>query len=104
MADAINFAVGGTGAPIVQQPRTPAVTVDTPQSSTEIAAKQLRDGLTQPKPLSARIVDDPLAGVVVTQQLDSEGQVAQQTPSISVLAYLRNGLTIEGLPKESTTA
>jgi len=106
MVDAINTGNGGfavtpatqnrvvsplSGSDVVAVPTTaPAST-----SSTTTAAVSL---------LKARTFDDPLAGVLVSQQLDAEGNIRQQTPSSSVLAYLQNGLTIEGYPKQSVTA
>jgi len=103
MADVVNTVGGVAGTTVGQQPTR--VFADTTPKTADTAIKTLNAGSpTQASPLSARLFDDPLAGIVVSQQLDSQGQIVTQTPSSSVLAYLRNGLTIEGLPKQSTSA
>jgi len=52
--------------------------------------------------ISPRISQDALAGALVTEFSDANGQVTQQVPSKAALAYLRAGLTAEGnaKPKE----
>ena len=52
--------------------------------------------------ISPRIVVDPLAGPI-TQFLNSTGQVQSQIPSSAVVAYLRAGLTSQGLSKPNET-
>lgn len=47
---------------------------------------------------SARIIIDPVAGVI-TEYLDQKGDVQDQSPSSSVVAYLRAGLTAQGFSK-----
>ena len=47
---------------------------------------------------------DPSTGVFITEQLDSRGDVSYQNPQGITLAYLRNGLTAAGLPKQTVTA
>ncbi|MGE3770068.1 MAG: hypothetical protein AB7G06_03870 [Bdellovibrionales bacterium] len=51
-----------------------------------------------PQPISPRIVQDSLAGAVVTEFVGSNGEVSQQVPSQAALAYLRAGLTAQGAP------
>lgn len=51
--------------------------------------------------ISPRIVVDPSAGVII-QFLSSSGQVQNQIPSSTVVAYLRAGLTPDGLQKPQT--
>jgi hypothetical protein len=53
-------------------------------------------------PISPRIVVDPLAGVI-TQFLSATGQLESQIPSAAVVAYLRAGLTPDGLAKPTIT-
>jgi hypothetical protein len=48
------------------------------------------------QPLNPRLVYDRLAGVVVTEFLNSSGVVQLQAPSAAVLAYLRVGLGSDG--------
>lgn len=48
--------------------------------------------------ISPRLVVDPRAGVLI-QYLNNNGEVATQIPSTTVVAYLRAGLTAEGLNK-----
>lgn len=101
MTDAVNNISTATGTITVPTPvRAPAAAVD----STSAAAQLKSSGPTLPAALTGRLIDDPLASIVIQQQLDSEGHVVSQTPSSSVLAYLRNGLTIDGYPKNSKTA
>lgn len=51
-----------------------------------------------------RVQLDPTAGVIL-EFLDSEGEVQTQTPSFVVVAYLRAGLTRDGLrPEEEGTS
>jgi len=53
----------------------------------------------------SRTLSDPLAKVVITQYLDNSGdQVVFQSPPSTVVAYLQNGLTVNGYPQKSTTA
>ena len=47
-------------------------------------------------PLNPRLSFDSRAGVVVTQFLNTRGDVQAQTPSNAVLAYLRTGLSADG--------
>jgi hypothetical protein len=49
--------------------------------------------------ISPRIIDNASAGVIVTEYLDSSGKVVSQNPSSTVIAYLRAGLTAQGLSK-----
>jgi hypothetical protein len=49
-------------------------------------------------PISPRIVVDPLAGVI-TEFLNTTGQVQSQIPSAAVVAYLRVGLDASGQAK-----
>ncbi|MFA6279384.1 MAG: hypothetical protein WC612_01145 [Bdellovibrionales bacterium] len=48
--------------------------------------------------LSPRITSDPATGVLIAQYLSSTGEKQLQFPSTAVVAYLRSGLTAEGLP------
>ncbi len=48
--------------------------------------------------ISPRITVDPSAGVII-QYLGSNGQVQNQIPSETVVAYLKAGLTADGLQK-----
>src|ERR1700733_9769662 len=68
------------------------------------AAASALKPLTQPSDssISPRIVVDPSAGVIF-QSLSSTGQIQNQIPSTTVVAYLRAGLTPQGLSKPQTT-
>ena len=48
---------------------------------------------------SSRLIDNPLAGVVVTQYLDTRGTIVTQVPSAVIVAYLQDGLTSNGESK-----
>ncbi|MDP9127119.1 MAG: hypothetical protein M3N08_02505 [Pseudomonadota bacterium] len=50
--------------------------------------------------ISPRIVVDPSAGVII-QFLSSTGSVQSQIPSATIVAYLKAGLTSDGLHKVS---
>ncbi len=49
--------------------------------------------------VSPRLVSDPSAGVII-QYLNSDGTVQSQIPSTAVVAYLRAGLTAQGLSRQ----
>jgi hypothetical protein len=51
--------------------------------------------------ISPRIIDNASAGVIITEYLDSSGKVVSQNPSSTVVAYLRAGLTAQGLSKHT---
>ena len=55
---------------------------------------------------ASRQVEDPLAGVLITQSVGVDGQVVNQFPSTAVVAYLREGLSSDGgpLPKDGAQA
>jgi hypothetical protein len=84
---------GGTQAPT--GPSSAAV-VSLPQSN--IDSKPLTQA--NSTPISPRIVVDPLAGVI-TEFLNTNGQLQSQIPSAAVVAYLRAGLTPDGQTKPS---
>ena len=50
---------------------------------------------------SQRLVVDPTVGFITQYVSSRSGDVLSQYPSETVVAYLRNGLTAEGLPKAS---
>ncbi|MDD3371109.1 MAG: hypothetical protein PHE27_04705 [Alphaproteobacteria bacterium] len=45
-----------------------------------------------------QVIQDPTAGFI-TQYIAMNGQIINQSPSAIVVAYLRQGLTAEGTPK-----
>jgi hypothetical protein len=48
------------------------------------------------------VIEDPTVGFI-TQYLSANGsQVVSQTPSAITVAYLRQGLTAQGMPKPSS--
>lgn len=47
---------------------------------------------------SPRIIGDPTAGFI-TQYLSTNGEIMSQIPSAVTVAYLRIGLTADGMPK-----
>ena len=52
----------------------------------------------------SRVIQDPSAGFI-TQYLSANGsQVVSQTPSVITVAYLRLGLTADGVAKEASYA
>jgi len=48
--------------------------------------------------ISPKIVFDPQAGMI-TEYVNSQGKITQQTPSAAAVAYLHAGLTAQGLNK-----
>ncbi|MER2519453.1 MAG: hypothetical protein ABTQ34_02060 [Bdellovibrionales bacterium] len=60
-----------------------------------------KDGAARSEPVaSVQFVNDPLAGLVVTQYLNSNSEVVTQTPPRAVVAYLQDGLTANGFQPE----
>lgn len=53
---------------------------------------------------SQKLVSVPLARIIVTEFLDNSGNIASQIPSSTVVAYLQNGLSADGSPKQSSVA
>jgi hypothetical protein len=103
MADIVN-TVGSSvaAAPVGQQGAfASAAQAD---SATKTSASKSSAATVKTASVSALVYLDPLAGRVVTEQLDAQGNIVQQTPSSFALAYLRNGLTVEGYPRKSVTA
>jgi hypothetical protein len=87
--------IGST--PGVSLAPTAAAAVTTAGSSTFAVGNQATAVSLQ----NPRVVLDPSAGFV-TQYLSANGsQVISQTPSAITVAYLRLGLTSDGLPKQS---
>jgi len=84
----------GAGTGVVQAAPVPA---PSSADTSAVAAKPLA-----PPPeslgISPRIVVDPSAGAII-QYLSNNGQVQLQIPSTTVVAYLRAGLTPDGLSK-----
>ncbi|MDR3449692.1 MAG: hypothetical protein P4M15_08115 [Alphaproteobacteria bacterium] len=77
-------------APAAQNSVAPAFTVDNASGSTATALIQ-----------NPKLVLDPSAGFI-TEYLSANGsQVVSQTPSAITVAYLRIGLTADGLSKQS---
>lgn len=105
MVDTVN-AVGGTVATTnvgLQFARVPASS-DNNTNSSDNTSKAQDITLSQIPTISARLYSDPVAGVLVTDQVDTSGKIISESPSSSVLSYLRNGLSIDGHPKQSETA
>jgi|GEM_PF-1213387 hypothetical protein len=100
MTNAIN-TVGLTQA--VPQQASPAGSVVSANADATVTPSSdskplIRDSST---PISPRIVVDPQAGVI-TEFLNTSGQVESQIPSSTVVAYLRAGLNANGEAKPST--
>ena len=57
---------------------------------------------TSATPISPRLRYDAVSGVVITEFLDHSGAVQAQAPSSAVMAYLRAGLSKDGLDKQVT--
>jgi hypothetical protein len=83
-------SISGLGSGATKAPPAAA-----PQSAipNELAAKSVAPK--QGPVISPRIVIDPSAGVI-TQYLNSNGDVQAQLPSITAVAYLRAGLARDG--------
>ncbi|MDD4615511.1 MAG: hypothetical protein PHW76_00085 [Alphaproteobacteria bacterium] len=50
-----------------------------------------------------KIIQDPMAGFITQYVNTSNGQVMDQSPSAVVVAYLKQGLTADGSPKNRST-
>jgi hypothetical protein len=88
--------VVGPKASEVSSPRQPAARTPAFEPNIEVETK---DAVQQP--ISPRIREDAAAGTIVTEFVGSNGQVSQQVPSAAALAYLRAGLTAQGVPVET---
>jgi len=89
--NAIGAATSGSTA------RLSAASTPTSSFQTELT------GVQDIKRISPVIKLDPIAGVLITQYLGSDGQVQTQIPSAASVAYLRVGLTATGeVPKDSS--
>ena len=70
-----------------------------PASAASAPASNLTDtGVVGQQPISPRMKSDPVAGVMISEYLGSDGDVRLQFPSSTVVAYLRSGLTENGTP------
>ena len=76
---------GGTGAVRAVAAAAP---VSTPQTQTGVMASA---------PLSPRMRADPVAGVLIAEYLTTDGKPQMQFPSTTVVAYLRSGLSENGM-------
>jgi hypothetical protein len=99
MTSTTNISVVSQSAPQSQQP-----TAAQQQAAVTADAADIKP-LVKPtsSTISPRIVVDPSAGVII-QFLSSTGQLQNQIPSSTVVAYLRAGLTPEGLSKPQSQA
>lgn len=100
MVSAVSTVGGGSAVAVnVRQPDSSATTGTdlTAQNNANTATGSTANALTS----SSRLFNDPQAGVFVSQQVDSNGNVIVSTPQVSVLAYLRIGLDAQGLPKHT---
>ena len=89
MFETVGASVGAGGVTVHSASateRAPAESAATPTGVTRVA-------------LSPRIKSDPAAGIMIAEYLSSTGEKQLQTPSATVVAYLRSGLTAEGLPQ-----
>jgi hypothetical protein len=90
-----NGAAGDIAAAraVVRQPTVDKSPVKEPVTKPETGAEDR---------ISPRISQDSLAGALVTEFSNADGEITQQVPSKAALAYLRAGLTADGnaKPKE----
>lgn len=98
MTDAVASAGVANTAPPVR-----AVAAATPVASPSRESAPLKT-LERVQPISPVIKSDAISGTLITQYFTGSGQVDTQIPSVAALAYLRQGLTSTGLPKESQEA
>ena len=78
--------------------------VKTAAASSSVAASSVGDSGVVSAPISPRMMEDPVAGVMIAQYLSSDGNVTNQFPSSAVVAYLRSGLSATGLPLHDSAA
>ena len=80
----------------------PKVTSNVPRPAAPSSAAS-KPAAAAPQPQNQRISPalafDPIAGVMITQYLGSDGKVQTQLPSTAAIAYLRMGLTTTGEPR-----
>jgi hypothetical protein len=67
----------------------------------------LSSGVTTSAPAAAvpiqnpRIIQDPMAGVITEYMNIASGQVISQAPSVIAVAYLRQGMSADGMSKQN---
>jgi hypothetical protein len=77
-------------APRAVTPAVKSTETDAPATASETAATTF----------SQRFQNDPQAGLIL-QYLGDNGQLVSQVPSQTVVAYLRAGLTAQGVKREA---
>jgi hypothetical protein len=99
MPDAVNTvaSVASGNAARAAAPAPSAPKASAPATASSLATQQVQ-------PLSPNIKIDPMSGVMITEYLNSSGAVQSQIPSAVAVAYMRIGLTAEGLPKTNPNA
>ena len=91
----VGSAAGSTITPVAPAPTSSSETFTVPQASTIPSSPSSEQQ-------SPRILLDPSAGFI-TQYLSANGsQVVSQTPTAITVAYMRLGLTPDGLSKPPT--
>jgi hypothetical protein len=83
---------------------TPPVAASTAPTAAPVAATSSIASASKQSsaPVSPQLQYDPSAGLI-TVYLNSSGQIEMQIPSATVVAYLRAGLTSQGLPQPQNT-
>ncbi len=100
MVDAVN-TIGGVSVSNTAQTavRGGAATSGVTQQATETStSSNVASAL-----VTKKVFSDPQTNITITAQY-SNGEEVAQTPSNFVLQYLRNGYTIDGLPKQTVNA
>ena len=90
-------AIQATPPPPAAAPQAPTSPVASASAPAAVAAASAQP-IDNDTSISPRIVIDPLAGEII-EFLSTTGQVQSQIPSSTVVAYLRAGLTPDGLSK-----
>lgn len=103
MLDAVNITQAMNGANLSALRAAAAISkpVQPEKAAAQPVENQIEEAVDQEtpveqRPLSPRLRPDLIAGTVVTEFVNSSGQVSQQVPSQAALAYLRAGLTATG--------
>jgi len=96
MASGIGTIGTVSGAATTQPAVLPVTASPVSNAATTAAAAPLTPQVPQP---TQRVLFDPQAGLI-NQYLNSKGGIETQIPSSVVVAYLRAGLTADGLTKQ----
>lgn len=85
----------------VSMARTTTVLQTAVRAPAQTVSSVSQEEKAQISPISPAIRFDPKSGLVITEFFDNEGNVQTQIPSAASIAYRKNGVSNEEIPKKS---